>query len=133
MSGLFTTEVKSGLADGGGAEAFRLANLNIDRRLTKGSRLVFLTYIYNASRGTAGTEAPDLAVRIEVTSETKPLIRTDWLKVQTEGLTDLLRIPYSAAIPLTGMGPGKYTLRITTSDRLAKTTTAQSIGFMVQE
>ena len=132
MSGLFTTEVKSGLADGGGAEVFRLANLNIDRRLTKGSRLLFLTYIYNASRGAAGTGTPDLAVRIEVTSDTKTLIRTDWLKVQTEGL-DLLRIPYSAEIPLTGMSPGKYTLRITTNDRVAKTTTAQSVRFMVQE
>lgn len=131
MSGLFITEVKGG--PGNGAEAFKLANLNIERRFTKASRLLFLTYIYNAARGATGTDTPDLVVQIEVTSDTKSLLKTEWLKVPVEGLTDLMRIPYSAEIPLRGMGAGKYTLRITTNDRVAKTTTSQSVRLSIQE
>src|SRR4051812_10225058 len=48
----------------------------------------------------------DVAIQIQVLSEIKPLLRTQMLKISTEGLTDFARIPYSAAIPLTNMPVG---------------------------
>jgi VWFA-related protein len=133
MSGLYVSEMTQGSTPTSDAEAFKLSNLNIDRRFAKSSRLLFLTYLYNASRGATGTAAPDVAVQIEVMSETKTLIKTDWRKVTTEDLTDLTRIPYSAEIPLRGLAPGRYTLRVTINDRVAKTTAVQSVRFVVSE
>jgi VWFA-related protein len=131
MSGLFISELKVGQTQTD-EEALKLPNLSIDRRFAKTSKLLFLTYIYNASRGTTGTDTPDVAIQIQVLSDVKPVIRTQMLKVSTEGLTDLARLPYSAAIPLTSMPAGRYTLQLTIADRVAKTSASQSINFEIE-
>ena len=133
MSGLYVTEMTQGSTPVSDAEAFKLSNLNVDRRFAKSSRLLFLTYLYNASRGATGTAAPDVAIQIEVMSDTKTVIKTDWRTVTADEGSDLTRIPYSAEIPLRVLAPGKYTLRVTTNDRAAKTTAVQSVSFVVVE
>jgi VWFA-related protein len=131
MSGLFISELRAG-QNQTDEEALKLTNLSVDRRFVKTSKLLFLAYIYNVSRGGTGTDAPDVAIRIQVLSGIKPVLRTQMLKVSTEGLTDLARIPYSAAIPLTAMPPGHYVLQMTVADRLAKTTASRNVNFEIE-
>jgi hypothetical protein len=131
MSGLFISELKAGQTQTD-EEALKLANLSIDHRFAKTSKLLFLTYIYNASRGATGTDAPDVAIQIQVLSDVKPVLRTQMLKISTDGLTDLARLPYSAAIPLTSMPAGRYTLQITVTDRVAKRSATQSVNFEIE-
>jgi hypothetical protein len=104
----------------------------VDHRFAKTSKLLFLTYIYNTSRGASGADAPDVAIQIQVLSGLKPVLRTQMLKVSTDGLTDLARIPYSAAIPLAAMPPGHYVLQITVADRLSKTTASRNLNFEIE-
>jgi VWFA-related protein len=131
MSGFFVSELKAGQTQTD-EEALKLTNLSIDRRFAKTSKLLFLTYIYNAARGATGTDAPDVAIQIQVLSDVKPVLRTQMMKVSTEGLTDLARLPYSAAIPLTSMPAGRYTLQLTVADRVAKTSASQSLNFEIE-
>lgn len=133
MSGLFVSELKAGQSETqAAADAFKLGNLSVDRRMAKTSKLLFLTYIYNAAPGTSAAPVPDLVTQIRVFSSLKPLLTTVLRKVSTEGLTDLTRIPYSAEIPLKNMAAGRYLLQITTTDRIAKTSTTQSVNFEVE-
>jgi VWFA-related protein len=128
LSGLFVNEMHPGAAESE-ADAFKLANLSIDRRLSNTSRLLFLLYVYNALHTTSGGSSTDVAVQVEMFSGAKTVLRTQWRPLSTEGLTDLSRIPYSAEIPLTGMARGRYRLQITAADRVTKTSTSQFINF----
>jgi hypothetical protein len=128
MSGLLISELKAG-QNQTDEEALKTTNLSVDRRFARTSKLLFLSYVYNASRVAF---APDVAIQIQVLSDIKPVLRTQMLKVSTEGLTDLARIPYSAAIPLTSMPPGRYMLQITVTDRLAKTTASRNVNFEIE-
>jgi hypothetical protein len=86
MGGLFISELKAeqGETQAAAADAFKLGNLSVDRRLSKSSKLLFLTYIYNASPGTnAGQPAPDLVTQIRVFSSVKPVLTTVLRKVST--------------------------------------------------
>lgn len=131
MSSLFISELKAGQTQTD-EEALKLQNMSIDRRFASTSKLLFLTYIYNAARNTTGDNAPDVMIQIQVLSDLKPILKTSLLKVSTEGLTDLARIPYSAAIPLTGMPVGRHLLQITITDRIAKTSATQQVNFDIQ-
>lgn len=130
-SGFFISELRAG-QNQTDEEALKLPNLSVDGRFAKTSKLLFLTYIYNASRGATGADTPDVAIQIQVHSDIKPVLRTQMLNVSSEGLTDLARIPYSAAIPLSAMPPGRYTLQITVTDRLAKTTASRNVNFEIE-
>ena len=131
MSSVFTSELKAGQTQTD-EEALKLPNMSIDRRFASTSSLLFLTYIYNAAKNTTGNNAPDVAIQIEVLSDLKPILKTSLLKVSTEGLTDFARLPYSAAIPLKGMPAGSYVLKITATDRIAKTSTSQQVNMWIE-
>lgn len=130
-SSLFISELKAGQTQTD-EEALKLPNMSVDRRFASTSKLLFLTYIYNAAHNTTGANAPDVAIQIQVLSDLKPILKTPLLKVSTEGLTDLSRIPYSAAIPLTNMPAGRYLLHITVTDNTAKTTASQQVNFDIE-
>jgi VWFA-related protein len=108
------------------------AQLNVARRFARASRLRFMTFIYNASRGPAGTAAPDVALQIQVRRDDQPVLTTALRKVNTEGLTDLARIPYAAEILLDKMPPGQYLLQVTAIDRVAKASASQLLRFAVE-
>jgi VWFA-related protein len=131
MSSLFISELKAGQAQSD-EEALKLPNMSIDRRFANTSKLLFLTYIYNAARNSTGANAPDVGIQIQILSGLKPILKTPVLNVSTEGLSDLSRIPYSAAIPLTGIPAGRYLMQITTTDRVAKTSASQRVNIEIQ-
>ena len=107
-------------------------NLSIDGRFSNSSQLRFLTYIYNASRGPASDQAPDVALQIQIFRDDQPVLTNALRKVQTDGLTDLSHIPYAAEITLDAMPPGRYALQVTAIDRIAKASTAQRINFSIE-
>ena len=108
------------------------AQLDVARSFARSSRLRFLLFIYNASRGAAGTTAPDVAIQVQVLRDDQPILTTALRKVSTEGVTDLARLPYAAEIPLDKMLAGRYLLHVTVIDRLAKKSASQQLRFAVE-
>jgi hypothetical protein len=122
-----------------GAEGFKdeLASiagsrLSVDHRFDRTSKLRFLTFIYNASRGTNGASSPDVALQVQVLRDDQPVITTPLRKVQNDGAADLARIAYAAEIPLEGMPAGRYVLQVTAIDRIAKTSASQRVNFEIE-
>src|SRR5439155_14010893 len=103
-------------------------SINVDRRFARSSSLRLLTFIYNAATtaatassnsppseagtGSAATSVPqvDLAVQIQVFRDNQPVVTVPVHKIQTEGLPDLLRVPYAADVVLDDLKPGAYVL-----------------------
>jgi VWFA-related protein len=139
-------------------DAFRQVNLNVDHRFARSSHLRFLTYIYNALQSSPGTAAPtpvpaptlspgtnalpasstsgpvsgpDLVVQVQVFRDNEPVITTPLHKIQMEGVSDFVRLPYAAEVTLDGLQPGRYVLLVTVIDRLAKASASQRFGFQV--
>jgi hypothetical protein len=104
----------------------------VDHRFARTSNLRFVTFIYNAARGTAGTESPDVALQVQVFRDDQPVITTALRRVKTEGLEDLARLPYAAEIPLKGMLAGHYVLQITVIDRIAKVSASERASFEIE-
>jgi VWFA-related protein len=102
--------------------------LNPNRRFAHNSRLRFNLQIYNASN----PASPDVAVQIQVFRDDQPVVTTAMRKVTTEGLTDLSQIPYAAEVILDKLPVGRYVLRVTAIDRIAKSSAAQQINFMIE-
>ena len=100
-----------------------------DRRLTRDSRLQFVTYIYNASRTKA---PPEVMMTTQVLSDDKVVIATKPSRLKTEGTTDLARIPYFAELNLDGMASGAYVLQVTATDRATQATILQRMDFEIE-
>jgi VWFA-related protein len=104
---------------------------SVDRRFERTSRLRFLVYIYNATRGTNASAQPDVALQVQVFRDNQPVVTTPLRKVSTES-QDLARLAYAAEIPLQAMTAGQYVLQVTAIDRIAKTSTSQRVKFEIQ-
>ena len=111
-----------GVADKG-AEGGRV-QWSVDRRFARGSRLRFMTFVYNA--GAAG----NLLARVQVFREGREVVATPFRKVSADAQTDPARVPYTAEISLGDLQPGRYTLRVT-AEASQKTATQQT-AFYVQ-
>lgn len=123
--------------------------VNVDHHFASSSSLRFLTFIYNAATNAAGSQlsdepaggnripasattvAPDLAVQVQVFRDNEPVITTPLHKIQSEGATDMQRVPYAADVSLSGLQPGAYLLQVTVIDRLAKTSATQKLSFQI--
>lgn len=101
-----------------------------DHRFTRDSNLRLMTYIYNAARGPQNG-APDLDVHIEVLRGESPVMTYDKLKVDPS-LADAAGIAYGAELPLYTLTPGRYALRLTVYDRVARVNASQRLGFTVE-
>ena len=102
-----------------------------DRRFSRNSHLRFMAFIYNAARGANANAPPDLEVQIEVAREDKPVFTDDWRKVDLTG-QDLARIAYGGELGLDTFSPGRYVLRLTVHDRVAKVKTSQRTNFIIE-
>ncbi|MFL6255413.1 MAG: hypothetical protein ACJ74T_10340, partial [Pyrinomonadaceae bacterium] len=99
---------------------------SVDKRFARGSRLRFMTFVYNA-----GAPA-NLAARVQVYKDGREVTATPFQKVVTEAQTDPARVPFTAEINLGGLQPGRYTLQVTVEDRIAQHTASQQTAFYVQ-
>jgi len=91
----------------------------------------FLLYAYNF--GLASTSSkPDLAVQARFLRDRLEVITTNFLDVPTSDLSLKDRIPVYADFPLKILGPGRYTLRVTVIDRVAKVSASQEIRIEIE-
>ena len=113
------------------AVEFQKAQLKIDKRFLQGSRLRFLTFVYNAARERAG-QSPQLEVRVELFHNNRAVVSTPALAIETKGVDDPARIPYAGEFNLALMPKGHYLLRVTVTDRSAKTNASQETAFAIE-
>jgi VWFA-related protein len=100
-----------------------------DRRFPRGGTVRFLFYAYNA---TLGADAkPDIAIQVQVFRDDQPVITAPLRKLNTEGFKDFSRLPYAAELSLASVPSGRYLLRITAIDRVAKISASQNIKFSI--
>lgn len=107
---------------------FQKAQVKIDKRFVQGSRLRFLTFIYNARAATG--QAAQLEVHVELFHNNKAFLSTPAFTIETKDVGD--RIPYAGELNLTSLPKGRYLLRVTVSDRTAKTNAAQEAVFEIE-
>jgi VWFA-related protein len=101
-----------------------------DRRFTHEAPMRFLVYAYNAAASTAGT--PDIAVQVQIFRDDQPVVTTPLSKLDATGYADFTRLPYVAEVSLKDVPAGRYELRITAIDRVAKASATQHIKFTVE-
>ena len=104
--------------------------LSASHRFQRESTLRFLVFVYNGALSPAD-QKPDVAVQVQIIRDDQPVLTTALRKVNTEGATDLMRLPYAAEIPLNEMLPGRYMLNITLIDRVSKQSTSRQTHFDV--
>jgi VWFA-related protein len=110
---------------------FADTGISVDRSFVLSSRLQYLVFIYNASRGRNGQAKPDITLQTQVFRRNSLVIESPTRQVSTEG-HDPARIPYAAEIPLNALIPGRYELLVIVRDQTAKTNTEQRISFEVK-
>jgi hypothetical protein len=76
-------------------------------------------------------QKPDVAVQVQVVRDDQPVITTALRKISTDGVLDLLRLPYAAEVPLSELKPGRYVLHVTLIDRVSKQSTTRQTHFDV--
>ena len=101
-----------------------------NQRFRRESNLRFLLFAYNVQTSPSDGK-PDLTVQVDVLRDNKPVLAIEPRKVNTQGATDLTRIPYAAELTLRSLSPGKYVLHMTLIDRSSKQTTSQQTRFEV--
>ena len=70
-------------------------------------------------------------MQVQVFRDDEPVITDPLHKINTEGAGDLERLPYAAELSLARLQPGRYVLRLTIIDRIARTTASQQLNFEV--
>jgi len=116
------------VANVGGGESS--VALSASHRFNRASSLRFLVFAYNSTFAPAD-QKPDVAVQVQVIRDDQPVITTALRKVNTEGVLDLVRLPYAAEIPLSGLKPGRYVLKVALIDRVSKQSTSRETHFDV--
>lgn len=121
--------------------------VNVDHRFAASSYLRLLTFIYNATVGASDTKPvsdnaipastnaralPDLDVQVQVFRDNEPVVTTPLHKIQTEGISDVQRVPYAAEVSLNGLPPGAYVLQVTVIDKLAKASATRKLNFQIE-
>ena len=104
--------------------------LSASHRFKRESTLRFLIFAYNTTFAPADHK-PDVAVQVQVIRDDQPVLTTALRKVQTDGVTDLARIPYAAEIPMADLQPGRYRLQVSLIDRVSKQSTTRQTHFDV--
>ena len=127
--------------------AFKELPVNVDHKFANSSFLRLLTFVYNAAvvtsdlkpgggntvaASTNGKAVPDLAVQVQVFSDNEPVITTPLHKIETEGVSDVQRVPYAAEVSLDGLPRGAYVLQVTVIDRLAKASATRNLNFQIE-
>ncbi len=100
-------------------------------RFNAKSALRFRTVVYNAARG-GGEQLPDVGLQVQIFRDNQPVITTPSRLVAAHDAADPARLPYEAELPLDALPPGRYQLRVTALDRVAKVSATQQINFEVR-
>jgi VWFA-related protein len=97
-------------------------------RFRRDSMMRFIVFAYNSTAAQSDRQV-DVAVQVQVIRDDQPVLTTALRKINTEGVTDLTRIPYAAEVPLTDLQTGRYLLQVTLIDRIAKQSSSRQTHF----
>lgn len=111
------------------AENF-VSQQSAERRFARDSHLRFMAYIYNAARPRPA-DPPDLTLQIQVLRDGRPVFTDEWRKVDGSA-AEPGRVAYGGELDLATVRPGRYVLRLTVRDRVAKTEASQDAPFTVE-
>jgi VWFA-related protein len=100
-----------------------------DRSFARDSRLGFFLYVYNAARQTA---PPDVALQVQIFRDDQPVVTKPLVKIATDGMPDLARLPYGEDLSLGELPTGRYVLQVTAIDRAAKSSATRRTSFIVR-
>jgi len=102
----------------------------VDHRFERTSYLRFVIFIYNASH--TGNLLPSVGAQVRITRDNRAIISTPLHKIALDGVADLARIPYAAEVPLKGLVPGRYLLKVTAVDLATKASATEQVDFAVK-
>ncbi len=100
------------------------------RRFKASDSLYFQLYVYNATRDAAG--ASDVVLQSQILSKHRPPFASKprpALLLEKDGAP----LPEADGIPLLGLVPGSYELRIVVADQKANAVASRSVDFTVEE
>ena len=114
----------------GSAAQTEKAQLKVDKRFLRNSRLRVLAYIYNASLDPGG-QPGKLTARIDIFSGNKAVISTPSFVVDRSNAPDQTRLPYAGELNLSNLARGHYRLRLTVIDLNTKSYASQQTNFEI--
>jgi hypothetical protein len=142
-------DVPASAGEGGRASAQQETQVqfSVDHRFARGSRLRFLTFIYNAQAArpasatrddndnsrdnSVAADKPDLALQVQIFRDDQPVVTLPLRKVSLQTDADPARLPYEAEISLGSLPAGRYLLQVTVLDRRAKQSATQRARFEI--
>jgi VWFA-related protein len=104
---------------------------NVDHRFAQNAHLGFIVFVYNATSGQGGRVAPSLSFQARLLKMGQPVRTTKWQKVSGAS-QDLVRIVCNGDIPLSSIPAGRYTLELTVTDELSKTSASRQTKITVE-
>jgi hypothetical protein len=113
----------------GGAAGEPLRDAQVLRRFKTSDTLYFQLYVYNAARDAAG--ANDVVLQAQIHSAGKPPFASKPRQALLQE-KDGMPLPEGDSVPLAGLAPGSYELRIVVADRKANATASRSVDFTVE-
>ena len=102
---------------------------SVDRRFPRNSRLSFMLFAYNSSRGSS---TPNLSAEIRVEREGQNVLTIPRQQVPVDGATDPKRVFYGGSFPLSSLPPGTYELVVGLTDNVTRRTATQQRTFTVE-
>lgn len=105
------------------------AQLKVDRRFTHAARLRFLLFVYNAARANNRTQ---LSARVVLLRADQTTVATLTRAITTDAVGDPARVPYAEELTLATLPRGRYLLRVTVTDAVARTTATREADFEVE-
>jgi VWFA-related protein len=127
MSGVFLSSAAPGAAGTGKSEKMR--DVQAVRRFKQGASLYFQLYVYNARTDPSG--ARDVVLQAQIWSAGKAVAASKPQPAafqQKDGVT----LPETNGMPLEGLAPGDYELRVVVVDRKAPETIFRRVDFAVE-
>jgi len=105
--------------------------LKITHSFSASDYLRFVFFVYNAARAPVDSK-PDLAVQVQIVRDGQPVVTTPLKKISTDDAADLAHISYAAETSLVGLPAGRYLLKVTVVDRVAKQSASQQTRFDIE-
>jgi VWFA-related protein len=122
LSSIFLAETRAGATAG-------TAPVNVSRRFSRGSRLRFQTFLYNAQNASAS----DVTLRVELLRDGASVLTLPDAKPAAAAASDPARLPFSGELSLAELPPGRYVIQISAAaPAQSKNQTTRQANFIVE-
>ncbi len=129
MSSLFLGERPANVPADKPANEPQPVRVDVDHRFARTSVLRYQTYVYNAAR-TAGD--PNVWIDARVLRGSQQVMVVASSRIPPDVSPDTWRLPYWSEIALNQLPPGAYTLEVSASDKVSRTSRLQRVMFTIE-